>query len=166
MTGKCYLVGAGPGDPGLLTVKGRECLAKADVLIYDALSSAEFLRWVSGDCEKIYAGKRAADHAIPQEGINALIVEKAREGKTVVRLKGGDPMIFGRGGEEAAELAAAEVPSRALAARWRHALHQSKRTRDESLPARVTSGPVVSSLLASMLLAWGSFLRSSQDVVG
>lgn len=110
MTGKCYLVGAGPGDPGLLTVKGRECLAKADVLIYDALSSAEFLRWVSGDCEKIYAGKRAADHAIPQEGINALIVEKAREGKTVVRLKGGDPMIFGRGGEEAAELAAAEVP--------------------------------------------------------
>ena len=110
MTGKCYLVGAGPGDPGLLTVKGRECLTKADVLIYDALSSAEFLRWVSGDCEKIYAGKRAADHAIPQEGINALIVEKAREGKTVVRLKGGDPMIFGRGGEEAAELAAAEVP--------------------------------------------------------
>ena len=56
MTGKCYLVGAGPGDPGLLTVKGRECLAKADVLIYDALSSAEFLRWVSGECEKIYAG--------------------------------------------------------------------------------------------------------------
>ena len=110
MTGKCYLVGAGPGDPGLLTVKGRECLAKADVLIYDALSSAEFLRWVSGECEKIYAGKRSADHAIPQEGINALIVEKAREGKTVVRLKGGDPMIFGRGGEEAAELAAAEVP--------------------------------------------------------
>ena len=110
MTGKCYLVGAGPGDPGLLTVKGRACLEKADVLIYDALSSTEFLRWVPENCEKIYAGKRAADHAIPQEGINALIVEKAQEGKTVVRLKGGDPMIFGRGGEEAAELAEAGVP--------------------------------------------------------
>ena len=110
MTGKCYLVGAGPGDPGLLTVKGRECLAKADVLIHDALSSGEFLHWVPKGCEKIYAGKRASDHAIPQEEINALIVEKAREGKTVVRLKGGDPMIFGRGGEEAAELAEAGVP--------------------------------------------------------
>lgn len=110
MTGKCYLVGAGPGDPGLITVKGRDCLARADVLIYDALSSAEFLRWVPERCERIYAGKRAREHAIPQEGINALIVEKAREGKTVVRLKGGDPMIFGRGGEEAAELAEAGVP--------------------------------------------------------
>ncbi len=110
MTGKCYLVGAGPGDPGLITVKGRACLEKADVLIYDALSSAEFLRWVPEACEKIYAGKRAKTHAIPQEEINALIVEKSQAGKTVVRLKGGDPMIFGRGGEEAAELAAAGVP--------------------------------------------------------
>ncbi len=80
MTGKCYLVGAGPGDPGLLTVKGRGWLAKADVLVYDALSSAEFLHWLPKGCEKIFAGKRAADHAIPQEGINALIVEKAKEG--------------------------------------------------------------------------------------
>lgn len=110
MNGKCYLVGAGPGDPGLITVKGRDCLARADVLIYDALSSVEFLSWVPKNCEKIYAGKRAADHAIPQEGINALIVEKSQAGKTVVRLKGGDPMIFGRGGEEAAELADAGVP--------------------------------------------------------
>lgn len=110
MKGKCYLVGAGPGDPGLITVKGRACLAKADVLIYDALSSAEFLRWVPEGCEKIFVGKRAKDHAVPQDGINALIVEKAQKGKTVVRLKGGDPMIFGRGGEEAAELAEAGVP--------------------------------------------------------
>jgi len=108
--GKCYLVGAGPGDPGLLTIKGQKCLLSADVLVYDALSSIEFLRLVPKDCEKIYAGKRASDHAIPQGGINALIVEKAKEGKTVVRLKGGDPMIFGRGGEEAAELAEAGVP--------------------------------------------------------
>lgn len=110
MTGKCYLVGAGPGDPGLITVKGRECLARADVLIYDALSSSEFLRWVPDHCETIFAGKRARDHAIPQDGINALIVAKSQEGKVVVRLKGGDPMIFGRGGEEAAELAEAGVP--------------------------------------------------------
>mgnify|MGYP002526935837 CR=1 FL=1 len=103
MKGKCYLVGAGPGDPGLITVKGRACLAKADVLIYDALSSAEFLRWVPEGCEKIFVGKRAKDHAVPQDGINALIVEKARKGKTVVRLKGGDPMIFGRGGERSEE---------------------------------------------------------------
>lgn len=108
--GKCYLVGAGPGDPGLLTIKGQKCLSSADVLVYDALSSLEFLRLVPKDCEKIYAGKRASDHAILQGDINALIVEKAKEGKTVVRLKGGDPMIFGRGGEEAAELAEAGVP--------------------------------------------------------
>jgi len=110
MKGKCYLVGGGPGDPGLMTVKGRACIEKADVLIYDALSSPEFLRWASADCEKIYVGKRAKDHALSQEGINALIVKKSQAGKTVVRLKGGDPMIFGRGGEEAAELAAAGVP--------------------------------------------------------
>ena len=110
MTVKCYLVGGGPGDPGLMTVKGRECLEKADVLIYDALSSPEFLRWVPEGCEKIYAGKRAAAHAIPQDKINDLIVAKSQAGKTVVRLKGGDPMIFGRGGEEAAELAGAGVP--------------------------------------------------------
>lgn len=108
--GLCYLVGAGPGDPGLLTLKGKHAIKTCDVLVYDALSSVEFLSWTKPGCEKIYAGKRAADHAIPQEGINALIVEKSLEGKTVCRLKGGDPMIFGRGGEEAAELAEAGVP--------------------------------------------------------
>ncbi|QJE98022.1 uroporphyrinogen-III C-methyltransferase [Luteolibacter luteus] len=107
--GICYLVGAGPGDPGLITVRGRECVEMADVLVYDALSSSQFLRWTKKGCEKINVGKRAKDHTLSQEGINALIVEKTREGKTVVRLKGGDPMIFGRGGEEAAELAAAGV---------------------------------------------------------
>lgn len=107
--GICYLVGAGPGDPGLITVRGRECVEMADVLVYDALSSSQFLRWTKKGCEKINVGKRAKDHALSQEGINALIVEKTQQGKTVVRLKGGDPMIFGRGGEEAAELAAAGV---------------------------------------------------------
>jgi len=107
--GICYLVGGGPGDIGLVTLKAKECIENADVLIYDALSNPELIRWPKKDCEKIYAGKRATDHAIPQEGINALIVEKTQEGKNVVRLKGGDPMIFGRGGEEAAELAEAGV---------------------------------------------------------
>jgi len=107
--GICYLVGAGPGDPGLVTLKAKECVAGADVVIYDALSSPAILRWMKPGAERIYVGKRAKDHALPQEGINALIVEKTREGKSVVRLKGGDPMIFGRGGEEAAELAEAGV---------------------------------------------------------
>ncbi len=107
--GICYLVGAGPGDPGLITLRGKECVEMADVLVYDALSSPEILRWARKDCERINVGKRAKDHTLSQEGINALIVEKTRQGKKVVRLKGGDPMIFGRGGEEAAELAEAGV---------------------------------------------------------
>ncbi len=108
-SGICYLVGAGPGDPGLVTLRAKECIENADVLVYDALSNPELVHWTRGDCEKIYVGKRAKDHAVPQDKINDIIVEKTREGKSVVRLKGGDPMIFGRGGEEAAELAAAGV---------------------------------------------------------
>ncbi|MEM9236647.1 MAG: uroporphyrinogen-III C-methyltransferase [Verrucomicrobiota bacterium] len=107
--GICYLVGAGPGDLGLVTLRAKECVESADVVIYDALSSPEILRWMKKGAEKVYVGKRAKDHALSQDGINALIVEKTREGKRVVRLKGGDPMIFGRGGEEAAELAEAGV---------------------------------------------------------
>lgn len=107
--GICYLVGAGPGDPGLATVKAKQCLERADVVVYDALSSPMMLGWTRPECEKIYVGKRAADHALSQDGINELIVERTQAGLTVVRLKGGDPMIFGRGGEEAAELAAAGV---------------------------------------------------------
>ncbi|MEI7910856.1 MAG: uroporphyrinogen-III C-methyltransferase [Verrucomicrobiota bacterium] len=108
-SGTCYLVGAGPGDLGLVTLRAKECIELADVLVYDALSSPELLRWTKPGCEKIHVGKRAKDHALPQDQINALIVEKTKAGKSVVRLKGGDPMIFGRGGEEAAELAAAGV---------------------------------------------------------
>ena len=107
MSGICYLVGAGPGDPGLVKLKARDCISQADVLIYDALSSAELLTWAPEGCEKIDVGKRAASHKMPQDKINALLVAKTREAKTVVRLKGGDPMIFGRGGEEAAALAKA-----------------------------------------------------------
>ena len=109
-SGICYLVGAGPGDLGLVTLRAKECIELADVLVYDALSSPELLQWTKPGCEKIDVGKRAKDHTLPQDQINALIVEKTKAGKSVVRLKGGDPMIFGRGGEEAAELAAAGVP--------------------------------------------------------
>ena len=105
--GVCYLVGAGPGDPGLLTLRGRECLERADVVIYDYLSNAELLRFAPAGSEKIYAGKTAGRHALRQEETNALLVKHTGEGKCVVRLKGGDPFLFGRGGEEAAELAAA-----------------------------------------------------------
>jgi len=108
--GICYLVGAGPGDLGLVTLRAKELIERADVLVYDALCSPELLRWAKTSCEKINAGKRAKDHVLTQDETNALIVEKSKAGKSVVRLKGGDPMIFGRGGEEAAELAAAGVP--------------------------------------------------------
>lgn len=108
--GICHLVGAGPGDPGLLTLRGRECLESAEVVVYDYLSNAELLRHVPAGAELIYAGKTAGRHALRQEETNALLVKHTAAGKRVVRLKGGDPFLFGRGGEEAAELAAAGLP--------------------------------------------------------
>src|ERR1700759_4813429 len=99
--GIVYLAGAGPGDAGLMTMRGAELLGRADVVIYDALINKDLLRLAPASAELIYAGKRANDHAIPQQDLNRLLVEKARAGKTVVRLKGGDPYVFGRGGEEA-----------------------------------------------------------------
>lgn len=105
--GKIYLVGAGPGDPGLLTIKGKECLILADVVIYDYLANRVFLDYARDDAELIYVGKKGGCHTMGQDEINALIVKKTGEGKIVVRLKGGDPYIFGRGGEEAQELAKA-----------------------------------------------------------
>ena len=110
MGGKVYLVGAGPGDPGLITVKGLEMLRRARVVVYDQLASPELLKEAPPDAELIYVGKKAGAHALPQEEINRLLVAKAREARVVVRLKGGDPFVFGRGGEEAEALAAAGVP--------------------------------------------------------
>jgi uroporphyrinogen III methyltransferase/synthase len=107
--GKIYLVGAGPGDPGLITVKAVECLNHADVVIYDFLANPILLAHASPEAEVIYVGKSASDHTLSQEGINELIVKKALEGKAVVRLKGGDPFIFGRGGEEVEELVQAGI---------------------------------------------------------
>ncbi len=103
-TGTVYLVGAGPGDPQLLTLKGKSLIEQADCLVYDALASAELLAWAKPGCDKVYVGKRAGQHAMPQEQINALLVECAGKYASTVRLKGGDPYVFGRGGEEAAAL--------------------------------------------------------------
>jgi len=109
MKGKVYLVGAGPGDPGLITVKGLECIQNADVLIYDYLASPSLLKHAPQQAEIIYVGKKGGDHTLSQDQINALIVDKARQGSTVTRLKGGDPFIFGRGAEEAEELIKAKI---------------------------------------------------------
>jgi len=100
-SGKVYLVGAGPGDLGLVTLRAKECIERADAIVYDHLANAEMLGWARDDAEIVYAGKRAGEHALSQEEINNLLVEKARAGKEVVRLKGGDPFVFGRGAEEA-----------------------------------------------------------------
>ncbi|MDR2603875.1 MAG: uroporphyrinogen-III C-methyltransferase [Desulfovibrio sp.] len=106
---KVSLIGAGPGDPGLFTLKGRDVLARADVVVYDYLASESLLAYARADAELIYAGKQGGDHSMPQSEINALLVRKAKEGKLVARLKGGDPYMFGRGGEEAEALVAAGV---------------------------------------------------------
>lgn len=108
--GRVFLVGAGPGDPGLLTLKGLRALERADVLVYDHLVSSQILDLASPSAERVYAGKEAGAFALPQEEINALLADRAREGKIVVRLKGGDPFVFGRGGEEALFLASVGVP--------------------------------------------------------
>jgi uroporphyrinogen III methyltransferase/synthase len=108
--GKVYLVGAGPGDPGLLTLKAKECIERADVIVYDYLANETFLDYAKDDAELIYAGKSGGSHTMKQEDINRLLCEKAGDGLNVVRLKGGDPFIFGRGGEEAQELVKAGIP--------------------------------------------------------
>src|SRR5439155_1240299 len=99
--GKVYLVGAGPGDLGLVTLRAKERIERADVIVYDHLANPEMLGWARDDAEIVYAGKKAGEHALTQDEINELLVEKARAGREVVRLKGGDPFVFGRGAEEA-----------------------------------------------------------------
>lgn len=109
-TGKVYLVGAGPGDPGLLTIKGKTLLELADVVIYDALVSPEILAMINPHAEKIDAGKRRGRHSLFQAETTQLLITKAQDNAIVVRLKGGDPFVFGRGGEEMADLINAGIP--------------------------------------------------------
>jgi uroporphyrinogen III methyltransferase / synthase len=108
--GTVYLVGAGPGDPELLTVKGRRVLREADVVVYDHLVSPEVLELAASGCERMFVGKKGGQFCRPQAEIDETLVRLAQEGRTVVRLKGGDPFVFGRGGEEASALAAAGIP--------------------------------------------------------
>jgi uroporphyrinogen III methyltransferase/synthase len=110
MRGIVFLVGAGPGDPGLLTVRGLELLRSADVVVYDRLVNPSLLDHAPPGARRVYAGKRAGGHGWSQERTTALLVAEARAGRRVVRLKGGDPFVFGRGGEEAEALAAAGIP--------------------------------------------------------
>ena len=110
IAGTVYLVGAGPGDAGLLTVRGRDLVSRADVVVYDRLVGPEILNWCRADAEKIFVGKEAGRHSMTQDEINALIIEKALQGKEVCRLKGGDPFVFGRGGEEALFCLQHQVP--------------------------------------------------------
>jgi uroporphyrin-III C-methyltransferase len=108
--GMVYLVGAGPGDPRLITVYGLECIQKADVIAYDRLVNEKLLKHAKEGAELVYCGKLPGKHALIQEQINHLLIEKAQEGKIVTRLKGGDPFVFGRGAEEAEELAQRGIP--------------------------------------------------------
>ena len=108
--GTVFLVGAGPGDPLLLTERGKQCLQEADVVVYDALVSASVLNLTRQDCTLIFAGKTAGQHHKKQSETNLLLVQLAQQGKKVVRLKGGDPFVFGRGGEEAQVLQAHGIP--------------------------------------------------------
>jgi len=108
--GTVYIIGAGPGDAGLITVKGADCLGRADVVVYDYLVNEELLEYARSAARFIYAGKKGGEHTLPQDKINELLVREAQDGNTVARLKGGDPFIFGRGGEEAEELARNNVP--------------------------------------------------------
>ena len=109
-SGKVWLVGAGPGDPELLTLKAARLIAQADAIVHDHLVSDDILRLARSDAQMLYVGKEASYHTLPQAQINALLTKLAQEGKSVLRLKGGDPFIFGRGGEELEALAAAGIP--------------------------------------------------------
>lgn len=110
MVGKVYLVGAGPGDPDLITVKGLRCIEQADVILYDRLVNPELLKHAKNEAQLVYCGKLPHYHTMKQETINRFLVKYAKKGLQVVRLKGGDPFVFGRGGEEAEECAKHDVP--------------------------------------------------------
>src|SRR5208282_181109 len=108
-SGLCILAGAGPGDLGLVTLRAKEAVEQAQVIVYDYLCNPAILKWAPSDAEIVFAGKKAGQHTMTQEEINRLLVERAQAGRRVVRLKGGDPFVFGRGGEELEALARAHI---------------------------------------------------------
>src|SRR6266481_9607528 len=108
--GTCILAGAGPGDIGLVTLRTKEAVEQAEVIVYDYLCNSEILKWAPPDAEFVYVGKKSGRHSLRQEEINQFLIDKTNEGRRVVRLKGGDPFVFGRGGEEAEALAGARIP--------------------------------------------------------
>lgn len=112
MAGMVYLVGAGPGDYRLISLKAVDCLKKAEVVVYDRLADDRILKWAPDNAEYIYVGKASSNHTMKQPDINQLLVDKAKAGKCVVRLKGGDPFVFGRGGEEGLLLRENDLPLR------------------------------------------------------
>src|SRR5699024_2217972 len=110
MKGKVYLIGAGPGDASLITLKGLQCIKEADTIVYDRLVNSTLLEDIKDSCKLIYVGKRSKDHTKTQDEINEIIYKEALDGKIVARLKGGDPYVFGRGGEEAEYLVERNIP--------------------------------------------------------